>query len=146
MGKTGRAPSSASQTPDIGHVLVVEDDAVLSLAIEAALRDAGARRVEICQTTEAALEALRRSRPDVVVLDVQLADRDDGWAIAELIDSVGPQPPRIVFSTGAPDRIPPQVAGLGTVLEKPYDPRDLVRAVAAPRRRGLLDRLRRPIA
>ena len=86
---------------------------------------------------EAALEALRRSRPDVVVLDVQLADRDDGWAIAELIDSVGPQPPRIVFSTGAPDRIPPQVAELGTVLEKPYDPRDLVRAVAAPRRRSL---------
>lgn len=139
-----KPPRTRSSPRVPGHVLVVEDDAILSLAIEAQLLDAGARQVEICHTTDAALEALRRARPDVIVLDVQLADRDDGWAIAELVSSIGPQAPRIVFSTGAPDRIPPRVAELGAILEKPYDPRDLVQAICAPPRRGLLARLRKP--
>jgi CheY-like chemotaxis protein len=128
----------------LGHILVVEDDAVLALSMEEALLDAGARQVEVCRTTDAALEALRRAKPDVLVLDVHLADRDDGWAIAELVDGVGPKPPRIVFSTGAPESIPAQIAELGQVLVKPYAPADLVRAVQAPRRRGLLARLRKP--
>ena len=140
MNQTLRTRNS---TRALGHIVVVEDDAALALSMEAALLDAGARRVEICGTTDAALEALRRARPDVLVLDVHLADRDDGWAIAELVDGIGPRPPRIVFSTGAPDRIPPRIAELGRVLAKPYAPADLVRAVQAPRRRGLLARLRK---
>lgn len=136
-------PTANKAARTLGHVLIVEDDAVLALAMEGALLDAGAKQVEICRTTEAALEALRRARPDVLVLDVHLADRDDGWAIAELVDSVGPKPPRIVFSTGAPELIPPEIAELGPVLEKPYEPADLVRAAQAPRRRGLLARLRK---
>ena len=132
------------KTRALGHILVVEDDAVLALSIEAALLDAGASQVEICQTTDAALEALRRSSPDAIVLDVHLADRDDGWAIAELVDSIGPNAPRIVFSTGAPQHIPPEIAELGPVLEKPYEPAALVSAVQAPRRKGLLALLRKP--
>ena len=138
-----QTPKAKNSARSLGHILVVEDDAMLALSMEAALLDAGAERVEICGTTDAALEALRRAAHDVLVLDVQLADRDDGWAIAELVDGVGPKPPRIVFSTGAPDRIPPQIAELGQVLAKPYAPADLVRAVQAPRRRGLLARLRK---
>jgi DNA-binding response OmpR family regulator len=141
MNQTSRAKTSART---LGHILLVEDDAVLALAMEAALTDAGAREVEICRTTDAALEALRRGSPDVLVLDIHLADRDDGWAIAELVDGIGPKPPRIVFSTGAPDSIPAQIAELGQVLVKPYAPAELVRAIQAPRRRGLLARLRKP--
>ncbi|WP_374408136.1 response regulator [Pelagerythrobacter sp.] len=138
-----QARTARRSTRSPGHVLVVEDDAVLALSIEQALLEAGTKRVEICGTTDAALEALRRAKPDVLVLDVHLADRDDGWAIAELVDGIGPKPPRIVFSTGAPDHIPPDIAQLGAVLAKPYAPADLVRAVQAPRRRGLLARLRK---
>jgi len=137
-----RTANAAWSRRELGHILIVEDDAVLALGMEAALLDAGASRVEICHTTEAALAALRRGRPDALVLDIQLADRDDGWALAELVDSIGPKPPRIVFSTGAPERIPPQVAGLGRVLTKPYDPADLVHAIGARRPRGLLSRFK----
>lgn len=138
-----QAANTAQSLPPLGHILIVEDDAVLALAMETALIDAGARRVELCHTTEAALAALRSARPDAVVLDVHLADRDDGWAIAELVDGLGPERPRIVFSTGDPDRIPPEIAELGLVLTKPYEPADLLRAVAAPRPRGILSRFRR---
>jgi CheY-like chemotaxis protein len=137
-------PKAAKSTPrEIGEVLVVEDDALLALDIEQALLDAGARSVRLCPSTSEALALLRDHRFDAIVLDVHLADRSDGWAIAELVDSVGPRPPRIVFSTGAPQEIPEGIAELGTVLAKPYHPRELVRAVAAPRKRGLIARLRR---
>ncbi|QYU69679.1 response regulator [Leptolyngbya sp. 15MV] len=128
--------------PIIGNVLVVEDDALLALDIEQNLRDAGAALVQLCPSTTEALALLREHRFDAIVLDVHLADRSDGWAIAELVDSVGPRPPRIGFSTGAPQDIPAGIAELGIVLAKPYHPQDLVRAVSAPRRRGLLARLR----
>lgn len=137
------AVNAGQSLRQLGHILIVEDDAVLALSMEAALIAAGATRVEICHTTEAALAALRRARPDALVLDIHLADRDDGWALAELVDGIGPKPPRIVFSTGAPNSIPPAIAELGLVLTKPYDPADLVRAVAAPPPRGFLARLRR---
>jgi CheY-like chemotaxis protein len=125
-----------------GHVLVVEDDAVLAMALELALRDAGVQQVEISSTSEMALAALKSGQPDAIVLDVHLADRDDGWAIAELVRSLGPSGPRIIFSTGAPQDIPEDIAGMGCTMEKPYDPQDLVNVLAEPARRGLISRLR----
>ncbi|MCT2559204.1 response regulator [Tsuneonella sp. YG55] len=126
----------------LGHVLLVEDDALIAVALEAALLEAGAKSVTISTTTADAMAALRRHKPDGLVLDVHLADRDDGWALAELVNSVGPKPPRIVFSTGAPQDIPPQIAELGPVLEKPYDHAELVAALSRPPREGLMARLR----
>jgi CheY-like chemotaxis protein len=130
----------------LGSVLLVEDDALIALAIEQSLLDAGAREVTICSTTAEALAALRETNPDGLVLDVHLADRDDGWALAELVNSVGPKPPRIVFSTGAPQDIPEEIAELGPVLAKPYDPADLVAALAQPPGPGLLGRLKQALA
>lgn len=125
------------------RILVVEDDALLAMSIEQALIDAGAGEVILCSSTEEALVSLREHRPDAMVLDVHLADRDDGWALAELVNEVGPRPPRIVFSTGAPQDIPEAIAELGSVLEKPYDPADLIEAIRGPERRGLFSLLRK---
>lgn len=126
----------------LGSVLLVEDDALIAVALEGALLDAGAKRVTICTTTAEALAALRDDKPDAMVLDVHLADRDDGWAIAELVSSVGPNPPRIVFSTGAPQDIPAEIAELGPVLVKPYDHAQLIEALRRPPREGLLARIK----
>lgn len=135
-----RNPSSKGELPR--HVLVVEDDAILGMTIESALLEAGVGEVEISPTTEQALNALRRKQPQAVVLDVHLADRDDGWAIAELVRSLGPDSPRIIFSTGAPQDIPLDIAALGCVLEKPYEPEVLVDLLREPKRNGIVSRLR----
>ena len=142
MKRRGRAKQSDGQSLALAHVLVVEDDPVLGMATEDTLRDAGVRRIDICPTTEGALEILRTAKPDALVLDVHLADRSDGWAIAELVETLGENSPRIVFSTGAPQDIPPAIAELGSILTKPYAPQALLAALREPDRRGLLTRLR----
>jgi CheY-like chemotaxis protein len=125
------------------RVLVVEDDPVLSLALDDALREAGAKDVVICPSLASTIEALEAGDADAVVIDVHLADRDDGWALAELVDQLGPRRPRIVFSTGTPEDIPPEIAEMGLVFEKPYDPAELAGELAkAEEQRGLFSRLR----
>lgn len=125
---------------------MVEDDAILALAIEQALRDAGVSDVEVCATTVQAMKSLSGHKPDCVILDVHLADSDDGWAIAELVDSLKPNAPRIVFSTGAPQDIPERIAEMGPVLAKPYAADELIALIQQPRKTGLITRLRRAIS
>jgi len=140
-----KRPTKVTAESTLGSVLLVEDDALIALAIEQSLLESGATAVTVCSTTAEALAALRETRPDGLVLDVHLADRDDGWALAELVNSVGPNPPRIVFSTGAPQDIPAEIAELGPVLEKPYDPAELIAALSQPLRPGLIGRLKRAL-
>ena len=125
----------------LGRVLVVEDDPIVALATESALLDAGAAEVVVCPSIACTMDALEKAPAAAIVLDVHLADRDDGWALAELAELLGPKPPYIVFATGAPQDIPPEVAEMGPVFEKPYDPEELADAVANGVRRGLIARL-----
>ena len=126
----------------LGRVLIVEDDPVLALALEDALVERGAEDVVICPSIAATMAELEGERPDALVIDVHLADRDDGWALVELVEMLGTRRPRIVFSTGAPQDIPPKIAEAGAVFEKPYDPADLAAALSGEEKRGLFSRLR----
>jgi len=127
---------------ELGRVLIVEDDPVLALALEDALLAGGAEAVVICPTMESTMAELEKAPADAVVIDVHLADRNDGWALAELVEMLGTRLPRIVFSTGAPQDIPPQVAEMGPIFEKPYDPAELVAALSGDQKPGLLAKLR----
>jgi CheY-like chemotaxis protein len=129
-----------------GHVLIVEDEPLLAAAVEQALRDEGATSVAVSSSASEAMAALNRKRPEVLILDVNLADRNDGWAIAELVVTLNPRHPRIIFSTGSPERIPEHIAELGTVLAKPYAPEELVRVLGKMSGPRLLDRLRGAIS
>jgi len=144
MGMAGPVPfSSRSNKRDPISVLVVEDDPVLGLTIEDALTHDNFARVSICSSAECSLARLRSEKFDAVVLDVHLADSDDGWEIAELIDALGSEDVRIVFQTGAPGDIPDHIRELGPVLAKPYDPEDLRAALKPKSRRRLLPGLRK---
>lgn len=141
-GGAGSGPRGAAALPRLGAALVIEDDPIIAMTVADTLRDGGAHPVETFATTEEALIALERLLPSIVVLDVHLADREDGWAFAELLPLMGPPRPQVIFATGSPQDIPPQIAALGTVLAKPFSPADLLRAVDPPHSEGLLSRLR----
>ncbi|MXO65042.1 response regulator [Altericroceibacterium endophyticum] len=137
----GREQANDSKT-SLGRIFVVEDDPILAMACEDTLLEAGASEVIICPSIACTMEQLEHIRPDAIVLDVHLADRDDGWALAELVDQLGPKRPRIIFSTGSPEDIPPDIARMGVLLEKPYAPEDLMAALQSHSEQGLFARLR----
>src|SRR5688572_21123524 len=77
----------------LGSALVVEDDAILAMSLEQTLLEAGVAEVAIAGSVAEAMAVLETLKPAVLVLDVHLADRDDGWAIAELVIQLSPRPP-----------------------------------------------------
>jgi CheY-like chemotaxis protein len=125
----------------LGRILVVEDDPIVALALETALADVGAAEVVVCPSIACTMDALERGPAAAIVLDIHLADRSDGWALAELAELLGPRPPYIVFATGAPEDIPPEVAEMGPIFEKPYDPARLAEVLVSGAKRGLFARL-----
>lgn len=139
--KTSR-PAAAAALSGLRRVLVVEDNPILAATIEATLEDNGVEEVVLSPAVQASFEVIEAKRFDAIVLDVFLSDRSDGWALAELVQMLGPKPPRIVFQTGSPESIPADIAELGPVLEKPYDPEDLVAALAQPAPTGLLGKIK----
>jgi DNA-binding response OmpR family regulator len=138
--KMDATKNEAETTPD--NVLIVEDDALLALSIEDVLRTAGVPEVRVCPTLAQAIKTYEVSVPDAIILDVHLADRKDGWAFAEFVACLTPNHPQIIFSTSAPEEIPPNVAGLGTIFEKPYDPAMLVEALRSRSTTGIFSRFR----
>jgi CheY-like chemotaxis protein len=134
---------SSRNWPPLGRALIVEDDAIVAMMMSEALAAHGADPVSVCPSVTCALPELDRLKPDVLVLDVHLADCDEGWAMAELVLELNPDRPAIVFSTGSPEAIPPRIAGLGEVLAKPFTPEQLIDAIRRQGRKpGLLGRLR----
>lgn len=139
----GRAkPKPPPRRRALGHALVVEDDGLIALDIAEALEDAGADPVITCASIAEAMEHLGRAVPSILVLDVHLADRDDGWALAELAMQLGEARPLVVFTTGTPESIPPSAAMLGHVLAKPFRTEDLIALVYRHKPASLLGRIR----
>ena len=64
-------------------ILVVDDDKQIARLIRSYLEQAGFQ-VIVAYDGETALHALRRERPDLVVLDLMLPDRD-GWDVTRIV-------------------------------------------------------------
>jgi two-component system, response regulator PdtaR len=67
------------------RILIVEDEVLLAMDIEASLREAGYEVVGVADRCRTAVELARRKRPDLVVMDVQLAGSRSGVEAARLI-------------------------------------------------------------
>jgi CheY-like chemotaxis protein len=115
------------------RLLVVEDDADTREVVGLMLRESGAEVLGV-DSADAALDAIRSTRPDVLISDIGLADRD-GY---DLIRAVRRMPgdlsgvPAIALSAFAreSDRLDALRAGYDRHLAKPVEPRSLCSAVA----------------
>src|SRR3954447_7237281 len=102
------------------HVLVVEDDADISLAIQLALEDEG-YLVTPHQSGGEGLAAAAAIHPDVIVLDMMLPDMD-GWAMLRELKS-GPETGRIpvIFVSAAASQLTAGERHLAlAVVQKPF--------------------------
>ena len=117
-------------------ILVVDDEPSISEVVSIYLRRAG-YQVVIARDGQAALEALEKQPPDLVVLDLMLP-KMDGLEITRRLRAEGDTP--IIMLTarrGETDRVLGLEMGADDYVVKPFSPQELVSRVRAVLRRTL---------
>jgi DNA-binding response OmpR family regulator len=118
------------------RVLIVEDDATVAEVAALYLRAAGLL-VSHVQDGFAALAAIERSSPDVVILDRMLPGID-GVEVCRRIRQRSPIPIIMLTALGSEDdRIDGLTVGADDYLTKPFSPRELVLRVQSILRRSI---------
>jgi two-component system alkaline phosphatase synthesis response regulator PhoP len=119
------------------HILVVDDDKQIARLIRSYLEQAGFQ-VTVANDGAAALHAIRREKPDLVVLDLMLPDRD-GWDITRIVrsDPALAATPIIMVTARVEDtdRVIGLELGADDYVTKPFNPREIVARVRAVLRR-----------
>ncbi len=116
-------------------ILVVDDDPHIRQVLTFALAKAGMETAE-AGDGEAALAAVERERPDLVVLDINMP-RMDGLEVCRRLRSGGDLP--ILFLSSRDDEIDRVVGlelGADDYVVKPFSPREVVARVSAILKRG----------
>ena len=108
------------------RILVVEDDQLIRELLVEALREEGYDVVQASDGEEA-LEWCKQRVADVLVTDIQLPGKVDGWQIAERCREHDPALP-VIYATGFSPIAPRPVPG-SLSLQKPYHPNEILRAV-----------------
>jgi DNA-binding response OmpR family regulator len=122
------------------RVLVVDDEAPIRELVRAYLTRENFA-VEEAEDGPAAIEAVRRGRPDVIVLDVMLPGLD-GIEVCRQIRTFSDAYVLMLTARGEEiDRVVGLTVGADDYLVKPFSPRELVARVKA-----LLRRRRGPVA
>ncbi len=107
-------------------VLIIEDEPIIAMDLEALVEALGHRVCHVARTHREALAAVRKTRPGMILADIQLADGSSGLeAVNEILTSF--QVP-VVFITAYPERLLTGVRPEPTFLiAKPFQP-DTVKA------------------
>ncbi|GLS88781.1 response regulator [Cypionkella aquatica] len=109
-----------------GRILIVEDEIIVAMDLEATLEDFGFETVGIAADTSSALQ-LGAANPDVALVDVNLRDGPTGPEIgARLARDFGVN---VVFITANPRMLGDGVPGAIGVLPKPTDPHTIRQTV-----------------
>jgi two-component system alkaline phosphatase synthesis response regulator PhoP len=120
------------------RILVVDDDREIVRLLRASLEQAG-YQVLIAYDGETALHSLRRGRPDLVVLDLMLPDRD-GWDVTRVMrgDKILAHTPIIMLTARVEhhDRIVGLELGADDYVTKPFHPGELLARIRAVLRRA----------
>jgi two-component system, sensor histidine kinase len=111
-----------------GRVLLCDDEPVNQLVAQLHLEALGAA-VDVVDHGEAAVESVRRTRYDLVLLDMRMPDMD-GIQACQLIRAERGEhasPPIVIWTAGmlALDSIHFKAAGADDVLPKPFEPEEL---------------------
>ena len=109
------------------HALIIEDEMLIAAVIEFVLRDCGFDSFDVAPTSESAMAAASRQRPDLITADM-LLDTGTGLEAVSVIASQASIP--VIFITGSAMEIRDQI-GDYPVLNKPFSQQTLTYAVAA---------------
>lgn len=103
------------------RILLVEDEALIALELEALLEDLGHVTVGSACTSVEAIAIGRSTAPDVALVDIHLVDGPTGIDVARAL--AADTRATVVFMTANAKRIPEDFAGAFGVIAKPYSER-----------------------
>jgi CheY-like chemotaxis protein len=114
----------------VGRVMIIEDEAIIAMDIAAIVQDMGHSVTGIASTRSEAVALAARARPDLILADIQLADKSSGIdAVNDILVHFDSLP--VIFITAFPERlltgIRPEPAFL---ITKPYS-EDQVRSAVS---------------
>lgn len=103
-----------------GRVMIIEDEAIIAMDIAAIVREMGHAVIGIASTRTEANALAARERPDLILADIQLADKSSGIdAVNDILRMFDAVP--VIFITAFPERMltgeRPEPAFL---ISKPY--------------------------
>lgn len=113
-----------SKIPKI--LLIVEDQVILAMGLQGELEDSGYRVLELADHHQEALAIAREVKPDLALVNIDLADGDDGVALARDLKAMDVP---VLFISGQPEKaISAKAVGIAS-LAKPYSLLEMVGAV-----------------
>ena len=108
-------------------LLIVEDEVLIAMALRDELHDAGYDVLDLTARHDQAVSVARERRPDLALVNIRLAGRDDGIALAEHLQGLGIP---VLFISGQSSRASSaRTAAIGS-MPKPYSAAEMVKAVA----------------
>jgi two-component system KDP operon response regulator KdpE len=127
------------------RILVVDDEPAIRRFLRTSLTAQGYQIFE-AETAKAALEAMRRNAPDVLVLDLGLPDRD-GFEVIQELRGAGSALPIIVLSSRSDEVGKVRALDLGAddYVTKPFGVDELLARVRAALRHRLQQQGEHPI-
>jgi len=113
-----------------GRIMIIEDEAIIAMDISAIVESMGHEVTGIARTRDQAVELARKHPPEMILADIQLADKSSGIdAVAHILEEMGDIP--VVFITAFPERLltgeRPEPAFL---ITKPYSEDQVQSAVS----------------
>jgi two-component system, response regulator PdtaR len=118
---TSDGPGRATGETELPRILIVEDEYLVSMELEARLSEAGFEVVGVATTASEALRLAVAERPVLIVMDIRLAGRQDGIdAAVRIYNTTGI---RCIFATAhAEPQIRERAKAASPIgwLSKPY--------------------------
>ena len=107
------------------HALIIEDESLIAMAVEEALRGCGFTSFDIAVSAEEAVAAAARKCPDLITADVELRP---GCGITAVQSICSEQQVPVLFITGSPGEVRIRMPG-HALVEKPFEEGHIIEAI-----------------
>ncbi len=111
-------------------VLIIEDNPITAQDLSEIISDQGMTVCAIAKTKAEAKEAMKRTEPDILLVDINLKDGEDGVDFVEEVSIVNRTP--VIYLTANSDKATVDRAFKtkpASFLTKPYDDKDVLIAI-----------------
>jgi DNA-binding response OmpR family regulator len=112
----------------VEKILIVDDDRATSTLLRTLFEIEGFVGV-VCPKPEDVLNTMRREKPDVVLMDVHLAEVDSIHILREMRVDAELQTVPVVMTSGMDVREKCEANGASAFMQKPFKPSELVALV-----------------